>query len=361
MQVLLLEKARLPRYKACGGGLTLKGLRALPFDVHAAVEAVVEGGILAYRGQEILRARLPQPIAWMVMRARFDQLLVERAVQAGAQLVEGAALTSMEQDAGGVSVQAGRNRFRAQLLAGADGVHSVVARFAGLMARREVGIAIEQEMAASEQAMAAQGRFIRLDFGALPGGYGWIFPKREQLSVGVFHAQAGKAPHLRERLADFVARQRVLHTQGHPVPLGGRREPLHNGRVLLVGDAANLADAWLGEGIAYAIASAGVAARVMQAALDGPDLDLSGYTQEMQRSLVRQLRHAGYIAAIVYRAPRLASTLLARNPTVQQAVLAALCGDRSLRRLNYWLVLHAPGIFWRTMTGKNVPAASPRV
>ena len=45
----------------------------------------------------------------------------------------------------------------------------------------------------------------------------------------------------------------MLHLQGHPIPLGATRQPVHRGRALLVGDAANLADPWLGEGIYYAV------------------------------------------------------------------------------------------------------------
>ncbi len=355
-RVLLLEKAHLPRYKTCGGGLTIKGAQLLPFDISAAVEQVATGGILTYQGRELARADLPKPVAWLVMRDRFDQLLAERAVEAGAELVEGAAVSAVEQDVGGVTVEAGRERFRARLLAGADGVNSVVARAAGLLLERPVGTAIEQEVAVPDAAMEAQGALATFDFGAIPGGYGWIFPKREHLSVGVFQAAPGKAPHLREHLAQFIAGQpllndlKVLHSQGHRIPLGGQRVPLHNGRILLIGDAANLADPWLGEGIAYAIRSACIAAPYLLAALDNSHADLSGYTQQIQDEIVHDFWHARVIAALLYRAPGAFSSLLARSPALQLAVFEEIRGDMSLRDLNFWTLGHIPQILKQLLT-----------
>ncbi len=352
-RVLLLEKAHLPRYKTCGGGLTMKGVEQLPFDVSGAVEKVATGGILTYHGRELARADLPKPVAWLVMRDRFDQLLAEQAARAGVELVEGAPVRSVQQDTHGVTVMAGRERYRARLLAGADGVNSVVARATGLLRERQMGTAIEQEVAVPDSALRTQGALATFDFGALPGGYGWIFPKREHLSVGVFQAAPGKAPHLREHLATFIAGQpvlkdlKVLHSQGHHIPLGGIPVPLHQGRILMLGDAANLADPWLGEGIYYAIRSARIAAPHLLAALDGHVPDLSGYTQEVQGELVRDFRHARYIAAVLYRAPGFASALLARVPALQLAVFDQIRGDRTIRGLNYWIVQHLPQVLGR--------------
>ena len=44
LDVLILEKATLPRYKSCGGGVTWKALQNLPYDVSAVLEHKVSGG-----------------------------------------------------------------------------------------------------------------------------------------------------------------------------------------------------------------------------------------------------------------------------------------------------------------------------
>ncbi len=350
LQVLILEKARLPRHKPCGGGLPLKTVRALPFDASPALDLEMAGGILTYGGQFLLRADVPHPFGWMVMRDRFDHFLALRAVEAGAGLADGVAVRSIAQGDGQVGVDTARGRFAARLLAGADGVNSVVARACGLLPRRQAGMAIEAEVAVPAAELQEQGPWATFDFGALPHGYGWVFPKSDHLSVGLFHARPGKVAGLKGHLERFMAGQpvlrdsRVLRRRGHLIPLGGRRDPLHSGRVLLVGDAANLADAWLGEGVYYAIVSARMAAEAIAAALtDGPSA-LAGYTARVHAEIVPQLRHARYMAGFVYRMPRFGSHLLRRSRRMQQVVFGAMRGDWTLREMNVALVRQLPRI-----------------
>lgn len=347
-QVLLLEKESLPRYKTCGGGVTLKALQNLPFDASAIFERQAVGGILTYRGEEWLRAETGWPIAWLVMRGRFDQFLAQQAVSAGASLIEGVEVTGVETGPEQVVVHTNQGDYAARLLAGADGVNSRVARSLGLLRKRRVGMAIEAELAVPPAGMQAQGDYATFDFGALPHGYGWIFPKREHLSVGVFHAQTGKAVDLRARLEAFIACQpglrgaQVLHMHGHPIPLGGGRGRLHQGRALLVGDAANLADPWMGEGIYYALASARLAALTLGEALQSGRPDLAAYTARVHRQITPQLTYAGFFAWLVYLLPDFCSFVISGSRTMQKAVFSALRGNITLGQMAARLMLGSP-------------------
>jgi len=80
IRVHLIEKARMPRYKTCGGGLTFKAIQNLPFDVSPTYELRAAGGIMAYAGREMIRLELERPIAWLIMRDKFDHYLVQQAV-----------------------------------------------------------------------------------------------------------------------------------------------------------------------------------------------------------------------------------------------------------------------------------------
>ena len=123
LQVLMLEKDTLPRYKTCGGGVTWKAMQNLPFDASPVFEVAARGGILTYKGDQLMRTELGWPVAWTVMRANFDHFLVQRAVEAGAQLMDGVAVSSVDQDASGVTVRSSHGVFQARILAGADGVN----------------------------------------------------------------------------------------------------------------------------------------------------------------------------------------------------------------------------------------------
>lgn len=359
-QVLVLEKANLPRYKPCGGGLPFKTIQALPFDVSDVFEVEPNKGILTYDGAFLFQASLPLPFGAMVIRPAFDQYLIQRATAAGAQLRTDCRMTSVEQTADGVTVHTETEAFNARVLVGADGVNSTVAAAVDLLPNRTTGVALEAELSVPSDVMQRRGRSATFDFGALPRGYGWIFPKREQLSVGVFRASKDHAPRLKQRLERFLDRQpdlsarEVVHLQGHRIPLGGDHATLHRGRVLLIGDAANLVDPWLGEGIYYAVRSAQIAADVIREALDRPGApNLSHYTRHINKTLVPHFQDARQLARLVYGLPYLCSRLLERSAVVQEMTFGAVRGTHTFRQLKRALVRRAPRILVQTVRGSD--------
>ncbi len=361
LDVLILERATLPRYKTCGGGVTWKAMQNLPFDVSAVFENKAVGGVVTFAGQQLLKVEIGWPVAWLVMRDRFDHYLVQQAIQAGAKLLEGISVVSVEEKSDRVVVITTQGELQAQLLAGADGVNSIVARSTGLMPDRQVGVAVEAELAVSPASLEIQGGFATFDFGALPGGYGWIFPKRDHLSVGVFRAVPGKATGLKKALEKFIASEavlldpKILHLQGHQIPLGGQVRTLHKGRVLLVGDAANLADPWMGEGISYAVVSARLAAEQMFYALESKEIDLSGYTQLINASITPQLVSARLFAKVVYALPEVCTDLISKSPTMQEIVFGVIRGDRTFKELTTALLVGMPRIVVETLFGHEHP------
>jgi len=356
-QVLVLEKETLPWGKPCGGGLPLKTVRALPFDASSVLEREVEGEIVSFRGRELLRARVERPFAWLVMRDRFDHFLAQKAAAAGARLLDETAVAAVEEADGRVTALTPRGRFQARWLAGADGANSTVTRSVGLLRQQPRGVAIEAELEVPAAALELQGGYATFDFGAVPYGYGWVFPKQNHLSAGVFHARAGKAPGLRGWLETFIQAQPSLrnyirlHLRGHRISLGGARQTLHRGHTLLVGDAAHLADPWLGEGIYYAIRSAGLAAEALMQALaeGGPGLSL--YTRNVHAQIGLELAAARRLALFVYRSPGLCSRLMSRSVQMQRDVCATIRGDLTFRQLNRSLLLHLPVILRQALNG----------
>src|SRR5438128_384626 len=119
MAVLALDKQAHPRYKVCGGGLSVRIDRLLDPAFKSVVEHTVYGVQFSYRGEESFFIESPNPIAYMVMRDRFDHLLVEQARRAGTEVREEEQAVDVQQTSDWVEVVTDRGRYRAKVLIGA--------------------------------------------------------------------------------------------------------------------------------------------------------------------------------------------------------------------------------------------------
>ncbi len=340
LRVLLLEKEKIPRYKPCGGGLTAKVRPALDFDFSPAIETTILQGSVAFRAERI---RVLASAGWCVMRDKFDALLAARAVDAGAELREAQPVTHIAFDDGGAIVSTRTETLRASFVVGADGVNGIVRRAAGFSPHRRMGVALEAEMDAPAPALDEWRHTLHLDFGVIPWGYAWIFPKAEHLSVGVGDLmRPGHTTDLRAELARYVASEpslreaRTRFTRGHRVPLGGQFGRYHAPRTLLVGDAAGLVDPFTAEGIYYAIRSGQIASEELVHGLARGAFDLSTYTERINKEINADFRYAWVLTQTFYRMPHLAFRLFARSIQTQAAV--AQIADGSTYRQMLWKV-----------------------
>src|SRR5499427_2544528 len=96
LQVVLVEKARLPRVKPCGGGLNWKTVEALPFAIDTVVERIVSRVVFTKHFHQPFARTALQPLVTMVTRCAFDHLLVQRAAVAGAQIYDACQVTRLE-------------------------------------------------------------------------------------------------------------------------------------------------------------------------------------------------------------------------------------------------------------------------
>src|SRR3989338_9171453 len=136
--VLALDRCVFPRAKVCGGGLSARLDALLGRDYHDVVEAAIDGMTFVYDGAEAFTVagrsreatiqRHARPVAYFVMRDRFDAFLAARAARAGARLRHGDPVVSVEETADGVTVRTAAATHRARFVVGADGAHSVAAR-----------------------------------------------------------------------------------------------------------------------------------------------------------------------------------------------------------------------------------------
>jgi flavin-dependent dehydrogenase len=219
-----------------------------------------------------------------VFRNRFDEYLARRAESAGAELAEEARVisASVGNSNAAVTTKDGRE-YKAKAVIGADGVNSIVAKSLGLRPKHKnlnrVGLGMESDFFVGEEGVmkATSGDPSILEISPVEGrvSYGWLFPKRENLAIGIAGAAAHMYP-LRPAFEQFYKKmaQRLeidlVPTKTWTYFLGADGITSQNvkNRALLIGDAAGFVDPMMGEGIAYAMKSGVYAAQVVASAIE---------------------------------------------------------------------------------------------
>jgi len=337
-RVLLADKATFPRDKPCGGGLTMRAVRQLPFSV----EPVVEDRTMRVRfGLDFTRRferTLEEPLVLMTQRIRLDAHLVEQAVRAGAEFRDGVKVTDLVLEGGGVGAKVDGSPIAADHALLADGANGVSARAVGLDGGREHGVALEANVPYGAVHEEDYRGLLCLELANVPGGYGWVFPKGDHINVGVGGWER-EGPRMRQHLLRFcreygIPESSLEDVRGYRLPLVQPRARLAKGRVALLGDAAGLVDPLSGDGIYEAFLSAKLAT---EAVLAG---NLEGYERELRRTLSSQLSAAWGAKVALDRFPRLTYAVV-RTPFLWNAVVSLIGGDvpspsamRGLRRVS---------------------------
>jgi geranylgeranyl reductase family protein len=327
-RVLLLDKARFPRDKPCGGGVTVRALRELPFDIQPIVEQTVDHVQLGFRGHRRgMRRGGRRPLAYMTQRRRLDHFLVEQALAAGAAFRDGVRVSEISEH----GVRADGGWVGADLLIGADGVNGASARALGLAGERLRAVALEGNLAYRH--VADLGRWqgtIALELGTIPGGYGWIFPKGDHLNIGVGGWES-EGPRLREHFRAFCQRHgfdnaKVAGLRGYRLAGRGPGSALSGARALLVGEAAGLIDPLLGDGMSAAFLSARLAAETALDFLAGRSADLQRYDHAIISEFGPMARFGLDAKCVLDRLPRVVMVGIL-SPPGWGVIEKMMCGE----------------------------------
>jgi geranylgeranyl reductase family protein len=338
LTTVLCDRQRFPRDKTCGGWVNARAFSQFDFLAGKAEElserAFSELVFLSPNLGQRISYRAEEPQGYLVSRQRFDHSLVRMAVEAGATLVEGVGLSELWLGEDSVlSVLEDGRRYRSRFLVGADGVATTVGRLSGLnpgFADEQLVVAVEQEFRTSPELMeelgGGRGRIlVVLAYDYIPG-YGWIFPRRETVSVGV-GARMSRVSNIGETHRKFVADLR----SGGLLPDGGEtREPRSGllpagaalklkkvaaGRVLLVGDAGGFVAAASGEGIYPGMWSGQLAAGcIARGCADGREEAVAScYEAAVHKELTRYLEmpalELSLVMDLLFRDQRVANKL----------------------------------------------------
>jgi geranylgeranyl reductase family protein len=342
--VLVVDKARFPRDKCCGDGLTADALRQLE-DLGLRPESVPNWQPVAdvfVRSPVGRVVRFPLPAdgqyAAVAPRAELDAALLDVARSAGAKVADGHGLTGARAVAGGLDLDVdGLGTVSTPYAIGADGAWSPLRHALGANEPGYLGDWHAFRQYFSGVGPAASGLWIWFEPDLLPG-YAWSFPLpggRANVGFGI-HRDAGiPVRQMKDMWPDLLARPQVLEVLGEgavaegvhkawPIPARVDRMPLTGGggRALFVGDAACATDPMTGEGIAQALLTG---RRAAEAVLGGEDVGAT-YVSAVERELFAD-----------HRLSRLLSRALSHRKGVRIPLRVAGATEWTRRNFARWL------------------------
>jgi len=272
MSVVVLDTAVFPRDKLCGGLLSHRAEKTYNTIFNTPWEHVIDctcfGAQFFHRYKLIQSVEHHQPIHF-TSRTAFDAHLLSLARTAGAVVKEGTRVLAVRPHDSSVQL-AGAVTVKAEFVIGCDGVASRVAESIKLPPLPKTGLAAGLELQLPRAAFHRQPDKPEIYFGIARWGYGWLFPKRDCLTIGLA-GLVRKNGNLKRLFTDFVTelnggRLPSVRWKGHPIPFGNYRTRPGSRNVLLAGDAAGLVEPVTGEGIAFAMESGATAAKAVIAA-----------------------------------------------------------------------------------------------
>lgn len=329
-RTLILEKARHPRPKLCGGGVLPDGeviLKHLGLDITEVSHYDVDWAHFDYDGKGmVMRGEKQGKFAFRTIRRHeFDAWLAEKARQRGFLIHENTTVKRVTVERSGVTLETDHGAYQASMVVGADGSNSVVRRVVvpheDTHVARLLEVVTEPKPEASPHVQADS----YFDFVVVPQGilgYVWDFPAIEggkPVRVrGVYDSNVHTVKpdvSLRQALAEEFRRHGLdlesYKLEGHPIRWFEAKSAFSASRLLLVGDAAGV-DALYGEGISPALGYGGLAAAAIKDAFARQDFSFRGYRASLLRSeLGKALRRRTWFAKFFYslRSPRVQAFL----------------------------------------------------
>lgn len=336
ISTVIIEKEILPRYKTCGGGLVYRGRKNIPFDVSSAVEKeFFEVDAYFSNGEIKLTAKKDKPIISMVMRDAFDSLIVEKAKENGVALLQNHKVTGItfgEMQ----TIHSSEGDIEAKFIIAGDGALSPIAKMAGWKETRTIIPALEYEIEVSKADFERLSKNVRFDIDAVPYGYGWCFPKKNHLSVGVgVFVKTNQKINLKKYYTEYLKTLGVSEVlkeeaHGYVIPVSPRTDTFVKNNVFLIGDSAGFADPVFGEGISNSIISGILAAQsIVESQLD-PVRAATLFHEKLEEDILPQVRTGIVVAKYLYKRKKMRNFFAKKyGPYLSNALADVFLGERT--------------------------------
>jgi geranylgeranyl reductase family protein len=334
-KVLLTDRRRLLHAKPCGGGLSTKTLKLLPWSVGSVVERVVAilgMGVHGSRNRQFAVFEADGHVCAFTVRKQFDRFNLEKTIESGVEFGEGR-LGQFDSRIDGVRATIDHKAWSTRYLIGADGANSTVRRLLGVADWFHRGFAVEGLVDYGTIGREPGTEFI---FGYVKNGYGWLFPKDDHVNVGIY-TWDGTVNVTKERLRAYarerIGTDRIEHIVGFPIGFGGGNYIPNHERILLVGDAGGFAEPLLGEGIHNALKSGQAAASAIAAYDSGSASSLRAAYNKALNPLYKDLARCEQLKRFFYSNLEGAGFRTLKLPVIKNALMRGFAAGKTMYEL----------------------------
>ncbi len=351
IKTLIIEKEIFPRLKVCAGGIQHRVLELLPFGIRPVIENTISGIYFSYSNRDIFFKEYESPILYTVDRRKFDNFLAEKAIKAGCEIKFGEKTTGYNVGEECIDVMTTRASYSSRILVGADGIRGLVhGQFLGGKKINKIlayMVELPYKDGTGRKKFVLSDRnnnlfdlysAVRLDFNMVQKGYSWIFPKKDFFSFGIgvpLNSEcAGSIEQCFFRfLNDFYyfdsSDNYTEPILAHGIPIMDSYFPLKSHRIIMVGDAACLADSFTGEGLYNSIRSVIIAADSIKSALRTSSYNFEDYDRKIKDNILRDIRFSKIINRIFYSHSSFFYKLIKKNDNYFYACCRFLRGERT--------------------------------
>jgi geranylgeranyl reductase family protein len=370
LRVAILDRARFPRLKPCGGGISYRAYKRF-HSIDSVMRSVptnfVNRMVFESPSGDVVNIESPHPLYAMIRRIEFDNALLGHCKQGGIEVREDVTVSqvSVGSESALLTSTSGET-FEAELVIGADGVNSTVAVHSGLRSSwqpAQVAIDGTEESPLADLSVRQDTMYVYYGIGGVYG-YGYVFPKSTYVNFGIGYLLEylkNKSPgklyeghlqflhHLKQAgVISGDSLKQNFHV--YVLPVAGPLKSISRDRILLAGDAAGFVNGFTGEGIYYAMVSGEHAGKVALEAIGKRDTSaefLRCYDSACDAELGHELRKSVSIRKRLFSNPKTIDGVVrfaARSPLMRRLITEFGVGEISYEEVKKRVIFHAlPG------------------
>jgi geranylgeranyl reductase family protein len=338
--VCLVDKFDFPRQKLCGGLLAPRARKNFADIFGTGWDELYEyrcNGVKFFDGDRLVNAIDQYGELYVCDRYRFDGQLIEKARAQGVDLLLGDRVTSIDLRNRRCRLNSGKE-IGYRYLIGADGVNSVVKNTLYKNRTSRNGNAFALEVTLPADTLSREVVEPEIYFDTLDWGYGWIFPRKYEIVIGIgglFSRNRDFRAIFKAFFRDRVHKEYTGVPRGHFVPFGDYSKGMGRDGILLAGDAAGLVDPITGEGIAFAMQSGAYAAQSVLKVLNGTTRNVNTEYRKRCAVITDDLSYAARIRPFLFseRSKALFVNALGSSASIPRRYMDLMSGNITYKEL----------------------------